>query len=128
MEFIRKFIDVEGHVGSGEQPVYLMDVVPGEQYHTPHSSLLGDDIEWVLTRVGDKVRIPIFAYRTNGTFDTSLWGLGIQCGMHALDDWRIIASEWRPKNVILVLGDQAHEFEDGYRIYLGLTIVGDKDG
>jgi hypothetical protein len=27
-----------------------------------------------------------------------------------------------------VLGDQAHELEDGYRIYLGLTIVGDKNG
>ena len=123
MEFTRKFIDVEEHIGSGEQPVYLMDAVPGKKYYTPHSSLLGDEIKWTLTRVGDKVRIPIFAYRTNGKFDTSLWGLGIQCGMRALDEWG-----GKPASVILVLGDKAHELEDGYRIYLGLTIVGDKDG
>ena len=123
MEFTRKFIDIEGHIGSGEQPVYLMDLVPGNEYHTPHSSLLGGEIEWSLSRVGDKVRIPIFAYRTNGKFDTSLWGLGIQCGMSALDAWG-----GKPSSVILVLGDKAHELEDGYRIYLGLTIVGDKDG
>lgn len=123
MEFINKFVDVDRHIGSGEQPVYLMDYTAGEEHHIPHSSLLSDKIEWSVVKSGDKVRIPIFAYRTKEKFDMSLWGLGLQCGMRALDEWG-----GKPKKVILVFGDKCHEFEDGYRTYLGLSIMRDTDG
>lgn len=121
MEFISKYIDVEGHIGSGEQPIYLMDFDIGREYHTAQSSLLSEEIEWSITRKGDKIRIPIFAYRTTTKLDTAMWGLGIQCGMQALDAWG-----GKADRVFLVFGDSAHEFDDGYRVYLGLSIEGSK--
>ena len=123
MEFVNKFIDVDDHIKSKQQPTYLMDLAGGREYHTPVSSLVEDDIKWSITRTGDKVRIPIFAYRTKEKFNISIWGLGLQCGMRALS-----ALGKEPESVVLVFGDKCHEFEDGYRVYLGLTMVRIKNG
>ena len=118
MEFVNKFVDVDDYIRSKQQPTYLMDLAGGKAYYTPVSSLVEDDIQWSITSTGDKVRIPIFAYRTKEKFNISIWGLGLQCGMLALS-----ALGKEPESVVLVFGDKCHEFEDGYRVYLGLTMV-----
>lgn len=129
MQFTNKFINVDAHVEAKQQPVYLMNLEPGKEYHTATSSLLEDDITWSTVREGMKVRIPVFAYRTPAglppeNFNVSIWGLGLQCGMLALS-----ASDKEPESVMLVFGDKSHECEDGgYRVYLGLTMVGKKNG
>ena len=129
MEFVNKFIDVDDHLRSKQQPTYLMDLAGGVEYHTPISSLVNDNIQWSITRTGDKVRVPIFAYRTKEKFNISIWGLGLQCGMIALSAYgRLGWPDKEPESVVLVFGDKCHEFEDGYRVYLGLTMVRNKNG
>ena len=123
MRFIDKYINVDHHIESKKQPVFLMKFTPGKEYHTATSSLNAEEIEWSISRSGDKVRIPIFAYRTVEKLDTSVWGAGIQCGLRALYSWG-----GDPESVVLVFGDKCHELEDGYRVYLGLTMVKVKNG
>lgn len=121
MKFIDKYINVDHHLEIKQQPVFLMNFTPGKEYHTAVSSLAEEDIKWSISRSGDKVRIPIFAYRMSDKLDTSVWGAGIHCGLRALSSW-----DDDPESVVLVFGDKCHKVEDGYRVYLGLTMVKSK--
>lgn len=128
MKFIDEYINVDRHLETKQQPVFLMDFTPGKEYHTAVSSLASDDIEWSISRSGDKVRIPIFAYRTSKELGTSVWSAGLHCGLRAIHSWGIERWGDDPESVVLVFGDTCHEVEDGYRVYLGLTMVKDKYG
>jgi len=142
MQFKHKFIDVDHHIETGQQPVYLMDYDHAKEYYTVTSSLLAETIEWSATAQGQKVRIPVFAYRTRDS-NVSLWGLGLQCGLRALmhpdhDPGvpAIIGNSKEGDEVILVFGDKCHAVpagenedtdEDGYRVYVGLTVARRKE-
>lgn len=121
MKFIDKYIDVDQHIERKQQPIFMLDFTPGKEYHVATTSIATEDIEWSISRAGDKVRIPIFAYKTVEKADTSVWGAGIQCGLRAIHSWGD-----KPDSVVLIFGDKCHEVEEGYRVYLGLAMVKDK--
>ena len=121
MKFIDKYINVDQHIERKQQPVFMLEFDPAKEYDVATSSIATEDSEWSISRSGDKVRVPVFAYRTVEKMDTSVWGAGIQCGLRALHSWGD-----KPDSVVLIFGDKCHEVEGGYRVYLGFVMVKDK--
>ena len=130
MEHIVKFISVESHVRSGEQPVYLMDYDGSYVYHTLTTSVNAEELEWGITDNSEKVRIPIFAYKTGKEPDSGLFAVGMQIGMQALAAYRSSnphsKSEIRP---VIVLGTERHDLseqeepQEAYRVYAGISFA-----
>jgi hypothetical protein len=128
MEFINKFISVEQHIRSGVRPVYLMDYDPKYVYRTLTSSLGSSDApEWSTTEDSEKVRIPVFAYRTGKEPASGIFGYGMQMGMQALQ-----LNEQPYDQVVLVLGVECHDLSDeeegadAYRVYVGISFAKEK--
>jgi|TARA_R110000824_G_scaffold82768_15_gene207525 hypothetical protein len=131
MEFVNKFISVERHVGSGEQPIYLMDYGGKYVYHTLTSPISSaESPEWSITDSGDKVRVPIFAYKSGKEPDSGLFGYGIQLGIEALELAK--PTGHFPHHVVLVLGIECHDLaeaeegEEAHRVYVGISFAREK--
>ena len=133
MEYIVKFISVEAHIRSKEQPVYLMDYNGAYVYHTLTTSVNAEELEWALTDNSEKVRIPVFAYKTGKEPESGLFAVGMQIGMQALEAYRKSnpnsKSEIRP---VLVLGIERHDLseqeepQEAYRVYAGISFARSK--
>ena len=120
MQITTKFLSVESHLERRIQPIYLMDYESGKKYYTVTSSILDDEIDWSMTDGGEKVRIPINAYRTRDQSGLWLFGTGLQLGAKALAS---LPRNVRVKELLFVLGEECHEVEDGYRVYAGLVAI-----
>lgn len=120
----------------GKQPVHMLDVRPQRRDDSPFlvaqpgakfeyripGSLLDPSPTWTLTRIGDAVRIPLYAYRTHG-IDTPAWlaGHALELGLRAALALREQTSA-RVKRTVLVVGRQIDVVNDaGFRLYLGLA-------
>lgn len=135
MEFVNKFISVERYVGSGEQPVYLMDYDGQHIYTTLMSSVNSPDREWSHTDSGDKVRIPIFAYKTGKEPASGMFPCGAQIGMQALACYQRYSDDTRltdVHHVVLAVGVECHDLaeaedsEEAYRVYIGISFAREK--
>ncbi len=115
-----KFISVDRYLEQKVQPIYLMDYAPGKKYYTVTNSILSDQLDWALTDGGEKVRIPINAYKTRDQSGLWLFGTGLQLGAKALASFphNIIVKE-----LLFVLREECHEVDEGYRAYAGLVAV-----
>tara|TARA_R110002020_G_scaffold276042_2_gene491258 strand:- start:20926 stop:21312 length:387 start_codon:yes stop_codon:yes gene_type:complete len=128
MEFINKFIAVERYVRSGIQPVYLMDYDPKYVYHTLLSPVTAESREFSITDAGsEKVRIPVFAYKTGKEPPSGIFGYGVQLGMQAHS-----LCHHAFTHVVLVLGVECHDLakeeegEDAHRVYMGISFAREK--
>jgi hypothetical protein len=130
MEFINKFISVEKYVRSGIQPIYLMGYDPKYIYHTLTSPVTGasDVPEFAVTDAGsEKVRIPVFAYKTGKEPPSGIFGYGMQLGMQAYSSCHHAFT-----HVVLVLGVECHDLaeeeegEDARRVYMGISFAREK--
>jgi hypothetical protein len=107
-----------------------MDYDPKYVYRTLTSSLgSSDEPEWAITEDSEKVRIPVFAYRTGKEPESGLFGYGMQMGMQALH-----INEHPYDCVVLVLGVERHDLSDeededitdAYRVYVGISFAREK--
>lgn len=133
-----KWIDITPYLLTGEQPVYVM---PRPKAHNQPKAWAGssqvscigdfwvvqgpliDNSEWTLTKTGDFVRIPVFAFKVNRAL-ASIWGLGIQIGMLAITELRNYTNDI-PQSVILILGHDCTDLspaEEAFRCYVGIAI------
>ena len=122
IKFVNKFIEVEDYVHSGVQPIFLMDYDPTYVYSTLTSPVNSQEDTWSITENGDKVRIPVFGYKSGKEPDSGLFGFGLQLGMQAITLIK------RPfTHVVMVLGVERHDLsEDGdeaYRVYAGISFA-----
>jgi hypothetical protein len=88
------------------------------KYLTPKAPLTSQDPEWTVTADGQFVMIPVSAYRTHVRSQAAVFGLGLELGLRAAT--RTLAG--RVTGVVLVLGDDVTELEDGVRCYVGLAL------
>lgn len=130
MEYIVKFISVEAHVRAGEQPVYLMDYDGAYVYHTLTTSANAEELSWAHTDNSEKVRIPIFAYKTGKEPASGLFAVGMQIGMQALEAYKATNQPNKSKVIpVIVLGIEKHDLaeqeepEEAYRIYAGISFA-----
>lgn len=115
-----KFISVDRYVDQKIQPVYLLDYAPGKKYYTVTSSILADQLDWSMTDGGEKVRIPINAYRTRDQSELWLFGTGLQLGAKALAS---LPHNIIVKELLFVLGEECYSVGDGYRAFAGLVAI-----
>jgi hypothetical protein len=131
MEFINKFISVEKYIGSGEQPVYLMDYSGRYVYTTLMSSAHESNTVWSHTQIGDKVRIPIFGYKTGKKPTSGMFPCGMQIGMQALEHYQQHSDDKRLtdlQHVLLVVGLECHDLSplNADRVYVGISFAREK--
>lgn len=129
---------IHEHLLAGQQPIVLLDrpfvggvpdagrnvflnvkVARTGVFYTATSDLLQPEIQWALTEKGEKVRVPVFAYRTLSPNFASLVGTGVQLGLKALEN--LGKTRGAPESAYLLLADEVHSVDGGYRFYLGLT-------
>ena len=120
MQITTKFLSVESHLERRIQPIYLMDYESGKKYYTVTSSILDDEIDWSMTDGGEKVRIPINAYRTRDQSGLWLFGTGLQLGAKALAS---LPRNIVVKELLFVLGEECYPVGDGYRAFAGLVAI-----
>ena len=133
MEFNNKFISVEAHVSAGEQPVYLMDYNNKYVYTTLISSVHAPDpLKWAITDNSEKVRIPVFAYKTGKEPASGTFACGIQIGMRALEHYQSYTKQRPCDHAVLVVGVERHDLseseggDEAYRIYVGISFAREK--
>ena len=133
-----KWIDILPYLLKKEQPVYILprpkahghpkawagssEVAHVGDFWVPQGPILGAQ-EWNVTRIGEVVRVPVFAYKVNRAL-ASIWGLGLQIGMAAIADLRHHTNDV-PQSVTLVLGNDCTDLapaENSFRCYAGIAI------
>lgn len=135
------WIDVRPNLLTGQQPVMMLErpLAHGDQpkgnlfnkaevgrvghYWVPQSSLVGAmDVVWTLTRDGQFVRVPVFAYRTVARAGSAIMATGLEIGMAAVAGLRQHTSDM-PIAVHLVLGHECTDLapDDAYRCYVGIA-------
>jgi hypothetical protein len=133
------WIATDAYVQAHEQPVYFherpvahkqkMGYAAAEtarlgEFWVPYKPVLSadEDLDWSLTRTGDKVAIPVNAYKVNRALG-SLFGFGIQVGVNALRNLQQRTKD-TPTELILVVGQECTDLypEPFYRCFLGLGI------
>lgn len=105
----------------------VAEVVRVGRFMVPQTPVLLDQVKWAMTDSGQYVRVPIFAYRTNGRSLSEIWGLGIQIGLAAAESLRSIDPQ-PPKSAILVLGHECTDLspEEAFRCYVGVAFRTDQ--
>lgn len=95
------------------------------EYWVATGGLMGEQpAEFSLTRTGETVRVPMFAYRTGHLAMPALFGLGVQIGLAAIADLRHHTRD-EPKVAHLVIGHQCTDLrpaEEAYRCYIGIAL------
>lgn len=141
IQFVTKWLDVTPNLLTQQQPVFDVLVErernhagprawaggsqiarPGE-FWVPINGLLEQQIQWSVSRSGEAVRVPVHAYKTDRAL-ASIWGLGVQIGMMAVDALRSKTQD-RPLEVTLVIGHDCTDLspaEDAFRCYIGVAI------
>lgn len=92
-------------------------------FWVPQGPVLGEGPGWSVSKGGDYVRIPVFAYKTQQRALSTIFGLGIQIGLAALADLRNHTQDV-PRGAVLVLGHECHDLapEDTFRCYVGVAV------
>lgn len=143
MNVVPHWIDVRPNLSMGVQPVMVLerplahgDYAKGNlfnkaeiarvgHYWVAQSNVVGSGMDtlWTLTRDGQYVRVPVFAYRTPQRAAAAILATGLEIGMAAIDGLRQHTSD-RPLAVHLVLGHECTDLapEDAYRCYVGIAI------
>lgn len=137
-----KWADLTQNHLSGVQPVYMLrrerahqeqkawagksEVASIGEFWVPQEAVLAlpETHAFAVTKVGDCVRIPLFAYKTGHLSLASLFGLGVQIGMAALAELRNYTSD-AAKSVVLILGHEVTDLrpaEDAFRCYVGIAV------
>lgn len=137
------WVDVEEYVKQRQQPVYMLkrsrvheepkawtgqtQVGTIGTFAVPVSDFLSEDVQFSVTKTGDLVRIPMFAYKTLYSNPAAIFCLGIQLGLAVLSQLRRkIPNE--PTEVHLVIGHQCTDLrpiEDAARCYVGVAFLMD---
>lgn len=84
----------------------------------------GEPAEFSLTRTGETVRVPMFAYKTQHMALPALFGLGVQIGLAAVADL-LHHTRDQPKVAHLVIGHQCTDLrpaEEAFRCYIGIAL------
>lgn len=144
MKFDIKRIDVTENWKNQQQPVMAM---PRPTFKNPDSAtpvsrqvgtfwvpetpiLEGKPVKWVLTRIGDHVRIPLMPYRVNGVSDSDLIAAGVELGARAVTNL-MLSKNFKPQHaadweITIVQGLNAVKVNDdsnpGWRHAVGLAI------
>lgn len=122
MTFELHWRDFTDQLRSSVQPVIMLPKPPDSRFWTPVSSLLADPIELSLTRSGDFVRVPVFAYDVASGLKSALLAAGIEYGMRAMAAVRQ-RSDCTRQHVLLVIGNKVPTTEKGVQCFVGLTIM-----
>jgi hypothetical protein len=141
MEFEVVWMDVRPNLLSGEPPAHMQArplahgdkaKVPGwrvaevarvGEFWVPQGPLF-PAVEWTVSKAGDFVRVPVFAYKTSFPSLAHIFGLGVQVGLAALADLRNRTGDV-PIGVLLVLGHECTDLrpaEERFRCYVGLSV------
>lgn len=93
------------------------------EFWTPQNSVISQDLKWAVCKLGDHVRIPIFAYETMMRTESCVLASGLQIALAAVLDC-IKVSGQVPIATHLLLGHQctdlAPQGQDAYRCYVGI--------
>lgn len=133
-----RWIDVKPYLLTGEQPVIIIprpkahnepkawagtsEVACLGEYWMPQGPVFGEQMEWSVTRTGDVIRVPVYAYKVHRSL-ASIFALGVQIGMAALAELRHHTRE-AAREAVLVLGNECTDLtqEDSFRCYVGIAI------
>lgn len=136
-----QWLDVRPHLAAGRQPVVLVErpLLHGQSakggvfgiaevarlgtYWVPEGDVLNTDGAWAVTKSGAHVRVPVLAYRTPERALASIWGLGLQLGLAALDSLRA-RTPLPPAECHVFLGHECTDLaphESAFRCYVGLA-------
>lgn len=137
-----QWLDVRPHLAAGRQPVVLVErpLLHGQSakggvfgiaevarlgtYWVPNADVITTDGGWQFTKSGAHVHVPVIAYRTPERALSSIWALGLQLGMAAIESLRRRTPDL-PAECHLLLG---HECTDllpaaaAFRCYVGFAI------
>jgi len=139
-EFSVCYLDVSQNLRDGQMPFYLLErPLPHDQpkawsgqteiarvgkFWIPLQSLLVADQQWFFVDKGEKVLVPIHAYRTASRSLTTIFGLGQQLAILAMTSFRAQVQESLVR-VVQILGhdctDLAGEGVDAFRCYCGFA-------
>lgn len=131
MEFRVNWVDVTRHLLAQEQPVLDGEAIntikrlggPGE-FWVPGVLLGAEPEPYTVVRVGEALRVPMYAYRTLAVAPAALFALGVQIGLAALHGLRQHTQDL-PKTVHLVLGHECTDLRPAaaaYRAYVGIAL------
>jgi hypothetical protein len=140
MEFNVEWIDVGPYLEKQIQPTYLIERplpesaqgdVKGGKFNMAQVARVGawwvvvSDLataqpQFALTKTGEHVRVPVFAYRTQQRALASIWGTGLQFGLRAIEALRLTTKD-PIENCTLVLGHECHDLNDAFRCYVGMA-------
>lgn len=141
MLFDVHWINVNPYLERKEQPVFMLqrpllhgdtksggvfniaEVARVGTYYTPTSAINEAEPKFSLTKSGDLVRIPVFAYRTQIRALSSILGVAMQLGISATYRLQQIVRGDEIESVTMILGHECHELPepDGFRCYAGLS-------
>lgn len=141
MEFNVKWLDLSNLIAAQTMPVGLLkrkrnhagdkpwsgttEIAFVGEYWTLDAPLFGAQPPGMsVTIIGEVVRIPMFAYRTQYRSLASIFGLGLQIGVASVAELRKYTSDV-PTTAHLVLGSDCTDLgpgEDGYRCYVGISL------
>lgn len=138
--FEAQWIDVVPFLVSQTQPIALLkreiahtgskawagstQISPVGEFWVPISSLLEPDVKFSQTKIGECVRVPMFAYDTAHRLLPAIFGLGIQIGMAVITEMMKHTRDM-PLHVKLVLGNECTDLSpavDCYRCYIGIAV------
>jgi hypothetical protein len=133
------WIDITPYLISGEQPIYMLQRPKAHsepkawagstqiaclgEFWVPQGPVFGGEQAWSVTKTGDMVRVPVFAYKVPRSL-ASIWGMALQIGLAAVADLRHHTNDI-PSEVTLVLGSDCTDLspmEEMYRCYAGIAI------
>ena len=119
-----KWMDVTANLLAQQQPVAFFEKpTPTAEFAVVTSDLLSQPPSFATVKLGDVIRVPVFAYRTPSRALGWIFGLGTQIGMEAVA-WLVNHTERAPLAANLVLGHECTDLspEDGYRCYIGIAL------
>jgi hypothetical protein len=120
MKITIQWLDTEKLLAQQEQPILMLKKTPIEEYMVPQGPLVENDPKWALTREGEYVRVPIFAYLTKDRAMAWILATGIEIGSRAC-----ASLQQEPLELVLLLGqectDLAPEGRNHLRCYVGVA-------
>src|SRR5215471_9726887 len=130
------YLDVSENLATGMMPFFLLErpkthdeprpwagqteVARVGKFWVPLQSLFTEDQQWFFADKGEKVLVPVHAYRTASRSLTTIFGLGQQLAVLALASFQEKVREPLGR-VIQVLGHDCTDLLDAFRCYCGFA-------
>lgn len=127
MIFNVQWIDVTESLARQVQPV-IVTARAGElgssELWCPQGNVLDGTAQFNVTRLGDAVRVPVWAYQTERVSLGDLFGLGLQIGLAAVTELRKV-TQISPTHAYLYIGHECQDLRPSaecFRAFIGIAL------